>query len=186
VDEDLADEPKAAKTAGEIPAHLPNTRKAAILAGAQLPKMAADTAQPPQRPMAVIFRLQRDVEELRRRKIATELSIHKQAELLVAEFDSYHGPDFDKFACEALTLHGDSAVPMIEALARALDVTPEFNKVAYIIDDRTPLLKKFAAIQHALTDLVGISRELTKKALELGAAWAATGTGQRNGGETEK
>jgi len=120
-----------------------------------------------------IFQLKREIETLGRKKVAAELSFKKSADALVSEFSNLYSPDFSKFANESYTLLGDTALPLLEALAKDIRQPETFTKVAYIIDDidNKPLdmMKK---AHSAITEVCSLITTICTKKAEMAMAWA--------------
>ena len=77
-----------------------------------------------------LFRKRRELEEAKMQKAACEIHVKDAIDYLASEFSKYNGPDFSKFAAEALALHGNKAKPVIASMSVYLRCKTDMDKVA--------------------------------------------------------
>ncbi len=130
-----------------------------------------------------IFRARQKLDYLKQQKVAAELKVVSGMESLLSVFERYHGPDFTKFANTLYTLEGESARPVIETLSIMLRIPVQLEKVAEIIDDADPLLKKYAQVKHSLVAIIEAQQLITKTAQEHDSLWKASGAESLYAGE---
>jgi glutamyl/glutaminyl-tRNA synthetase len=115
--------------------------------------------------LQVFFKERAEKSKLQMDKMAQELQVKNDIDYLISEFSKYYPPDFNKFANEAYTLHGDTVLPILRSMKaylepRTKNMASDFEKVAGVIDDRTVLLTKIAAVKDTLISLVSINKRL--------------------------
>jgi len=152
--------PDLDKAASHIPTRIPDMYKAdsdAVTFKSDMQKTASED-----KPVSAgdVFRCRQKIEALVQEKTAAEMATLKGIEALACEFEYFNGPDFTKFACDAYTLDGDKARPVIETLARMLNCPAKVEKVAGIVDDTTKLLRKYAQVQDGLASIVDAQSRL--------------------------
>lgn len=137
------------------------------------PKKAVEKVASDPLTMNKVFKGKLRGEILGRKKVALELKFKKCADTLLGEFNNLYAPDFQKFACEAYTLFGNTALPILEALASDVREPKEFSKVAYIIDDvSNKQLNLFKEAHTTLTDICSIIVEIADSKTEVKEAWS--------------
>lgn len=107
--------------------------------------------------MAGLFKRKREKEKLLQEKIACEMQIKDGIDYLASEFMKLNGPDFSKFASEAITLYGIKCKPILDSLANYLQAVYDHEKTAnYVINNLTPIHNKFASVYTNVLRLVAI------------------------------
>ncbi len=95
-----------------------------------------------------ILVLKKNITLAQQEKTAEELKVSDDINYILSEFDRWRGPDFNKFASEALSLYGEKCAPVINGIAKYLGVMAKVASVDYV-DDTQPCMKKLAsAMQH--------------------------------------
>lgn len=121
-----------------------------------------------------VFKLGKQVEELKLRKIATEAIVKDSIDFLASEFSKYNAPDFQKFASEAVALHGKVCLPVLDSLAAYVKCKYDLTKTAeYIIDDTTQMHVKLAEICTGLKALVWQDSVIKQASDALDRGWRA-------------
>lgn len=157
------------KTASEVVApkevlwQLPNTRKDKYtLRDLPIPaieKRASETNKSKEI-CATLFKLEKEAEELKLKKMALELGIQDNLDFIVSEFSKWGAPEFSKVADESLTIYGNDVLPILNKVAAYLEEPSEFNKVAYVIDDNQPILEKVGMSLKGIKDLISINNDI--------------------------
>jgi len=128
-----------------------------------------------------VFSSKLALEVLGRKKVAAELRFKKSADSLLSEFSNLYSPDFNKFACEAYTLYGDTALPILEALADNVRESKVFTKVAYIVDDVTnKQMNLFKVAYESLTEICQHIDGIAAGKAKVEKAWEAIRGGYGN------
>jgi hypothetical protein len=120
-----------------------------------------------------VFTFRKQLEELTRQKTASEIRIMNGFDYLIAEFSKMGAPDFNKFASEVYSIYGSVAQAALDNLAKALDEKIVLEKVAYIIDDRTNVMAKFASVYDDIRKLLDIRKGITEVKAKLNTEWDA-------------
>lgn len=133
------------------------------------------TAQEYKRPdgHVEVFKLRKSVEELKLKKVATEAKIKDGIDYLASEFSKYNGPDFTKFAAEALAVQGAKCRPVLDSLANYIRCKYDHQKTAeYIVNDMTPLHQKLAQVCENLVTMIRQEHEIDATTAQLADKWA--------------
>ena len=139
-------------------------------------KTASEYKKPTQH--VAIFKIKKDLEELKQQKMAMEIKVKDGLDFLASEFSKYNGPDFGKFASEAIAVNGKKCLPVIDSLAAYTRCKYDNTKVAsYIVNDTTSLHVKLASVCKSIVDIIAYENRV--KALEetLAKTWEAAKKG---------
>lgn len=119
------------------------------------------------------FTLTKKIEELSRKKVAEEIKVKDSLDFIISEFSKMRAPDFSKFAEEVYTIYGEPAVPVLHKISKITrdSFTEKLEKLATLVDDTTPLLKKYAEINSGLVNIIIIDSEITQNKKELSDFW---------------
>lgn len=153
--------------------HIPNMRKTPGLEKVAFAKMETKEVPIKVNHIKNIFTLKKEAGDIRMRKVAAELKASEGMDALLADFTRTQGPEFQKFANEALTLHGPCASPILESLASTLREPSEFTKVANLVDDHTTPHKVFSTVLESLHSIVKLAQDLDTTEAKLAAAWSS-------------
>ena len=120
------------------------------------------------------FILSKKIEELNRTKLATEIKVKDSLDFIISEFSKFRSPDFSKFAEEVYTIYGEPSIPVLQKIAKITRDTlcEELEKVATIIDDTTPILRKYAAVNEGIVNIIMLDSEITQTKKELSNFWS--------------
>lgn len=118
-----------------------------------------------------IFKTQRIIEETTQEKIAAEVSAQDGIDYIISEFYKYNAPDFSKFASEAHAMVGKKAKYMLDKMAEYLSAKVEYEDLSYV-DDRDPLLQKFAGVIENLEKLAHLEAKRKDLKEQLDNLWA--------------
>lgn len=123
--------------------------------------------------MPEVFKKKQEIEKLSQEKIAAELNAQDGLDYLVSEFYKYKAPSFTKFAAEACSITGDKAITVLDKIANYLSESDDYKNYFpdYVIDDRNPLLQKFASVMEDIEKIayLDIKRQQAKE--ELNTLW---------------
>jgi len=173
--EDLEISKEASEQAG--PAFFPNRRKDRRFEQVSFPRLEKVASEAPENPLPAIFRLERDLAALKQEKLASELKAQDGLDFLISEFSKYKSPDFSKFAGEAVTLFGETAELVLPKMAEYLNEKPDLEKVAYVVDDSTVLLQKFAGVVNDIHRIAELGSEIGETQQKLENSWRAAKDG---------
>lgn len=121
-----------------------------------------------------LFKKRRELEELKLQKSASEVKIKDAIDYIVSEFSKYNGPSFEKFASEALALHGRKATSVIKSIGNYLKCPVSLEKQAeYIVDDTTKLHKKLAEVCSGLSSLIEKDKNIATLRQDLESSWGS-------------
>ena len=121
-----------------------------------------------------VFHKRRELEEAKLQKSACEMLVKDAIDFLASEFSKYNGPCFEKFATEAITLHGGTCLPILKSLAGYLRCPLTLNKTAdYIVDDTTALHKKLAEVCTGVAKILACDAQVAKLSEDLRQSWSA-------------
>lgn len=150
---------------------IPDTRSQKLELTTFMPKMVKAASIAP-KDTSEIFRLTKLENELLRTKTAQEMTIQDNLDYLVSEFSKRNAPDFNKFASEITHVHGQAAEVLLKGLSNTLDIPiTDLTKTAGVIDDTTPMFKKFAEVLAQLNDLQGTNQEYLKVKTDAANFW---------------
>ena len=150
---------------------IPDTRSQKLELTTFMPKMVKAASMKP-KDASEIFRLTKLENELLRTKTAQEITIQDNLDYLVSEFSKRNAPDFSKFASEITQVHGQAAEVLLKGLSTTLEIPIEdLTKTAGVIDDTTPLFKKFAEVLAQLNDLRNTNQEYLKVKTDSANFW---------------
>jgi len=150
---------------------IPDTRSQKLELTSFMPKMVKAASMKP-KDASKIFRLTKMENELLGYKTAQEMTIQDNLDYLVSEFSKRNAPDFNKFASEITHVHGQAAEVLLKGLSTTLEIPIEdLTKTAGVIDDTTPLFKKFAEVLSQLNDLQGTNKEYLKVKTDAANFW---------------
>jgi len=139
-------------------------------------KIASDTPN-----LKEVFKTKMALEVLGRQKVAAELRFRKSADALLSEFSNLYSPDFNKFACEAFTLYGNTALPILDSIAENIREPKEFTKVAYVINDVTDkAMNLFKVAYDSLTEICQCIDSIDVGRADVERAWGAIRSGYGN------
>lgn len=130
-----------------------------------------------------LFKMEKMAEELRQLKVASELKLNNIVDSLATDFCIMDGPDFKKFAREAIALHGKKATGLLNNIGNVIreDIsrivkTAEMTDLAYkvtdkTIDDTSKEHIKFAEAQEELYTYIKIATQLGSMEEHIAAKW---------------
>ena len=124
-----------------------------------------------------IFSLEKQLDELKQKKLAEELNVQDGLDFLASEFHVMNGPDFMKFAADSLATYGQVSSPVIEGLATYLRIPwQEIEKVASnsssdYIDDTSPHMKIMSAICDGMRTIVKLANKIETLEQTLAVSW---------------
>ena len=162
---------KTASDQGDVPRSFPNLRAAERFRGIQFPTLEKKASAPAENHLSTIFQEEKRIQELTRQKLATELQVQDSLDYIISEFSKWQTPDFQKFACEAITLHGEIAAPALTKIAEYIGEPADFEKVAYAIDDSQILLEKVGNIVSGLNSVITTNHSLLEARNNLDTTW---------------
>ena len=120
------------------------------------------------------FVLTKKVEELSRQKVAEEIKVKDSLDYIISEFSKMRAPDFGKFAEEVYTIYGEPAIPVLTKIANITrdKLEPTLEKTAQMVDDSTPLMKKYASINTGLVNIIMLDSELSTTKQNITKFWS--------------
>jgi hypothetical protein len=119
-----------------------------------------------------LFKLEKCAAELRKIKVSKELKLNDVIDKLATTFCSYNAPDFNKFAQEAYTLHGVSAMPLLKNIANVIREDITFTKQAEeSINDITQEHIQFKEAQTELMDYIKVATQLQDMERKIKDQW---------------
>lgn len=129
------------------------------------------SSEKPRNYLTEIFNYEKSIQELSRKKTASELKIQDDLDFIISEFSRWNSPDFNKFANEAVTLHGNIATAPLTKIAEYLGEDNEFEEVSYVVDDGDRILEKIGSVIEGLTSIIEDNKQIEAAKKSLDDTW---------------
>lgn len=150
---------------------IPNTReKNRLFTKVAFPTLEK-TASHKKKVLPEIFKLETEVQKVTQEKVACEGAAQDGIDYIVSEFYKWKAPSFSKFASEAHSIVGEKCKFLLDKMAEYLSTKVEYDDPSYV-DDRDPLLQKFAGVINNLEKIATLEAKKKDLKEQLNTLWA--------------
>lgn len=150
---------------------IPNTReKNRLFTKVAFPTLEK-TASQKKKVLPEIFKLETEVQKVTQEKVACECAAQDGIDYIVSEFYKWKAPSFSKFASEAHAIVGEKCKFLLDKMAEYLSTKVEYDDPSYV-DDRDPLLQKFAGVIQNLEKIATLEAKKKDLKEQLNTLWA--------------